>query len=72
MAVAAYESQGQISAVFPCFGVDTSDNSALQALREQWFNNITDLQNLFGDIVNANCHFFENASVTMQLLTKLV
>ena len=74
VAVTAYESQGGNSTVFPCFGVDPLDNAALQALREQWFNNVTDLQNEFRDIGNANCHSFENAiltyaSITMQLLT---
>ena len=63
VAVTAYESQGGNSTVFPCFGVDPLDKTALQALREQRFN-----------IGNANCHSFENAiltyaSITMQLLT---
>ena len=62
------------STLFSCFGVDPLDNAALQALREQQFNNVTDLQNEFEDIGNANCHSFENAiltyaSITMQLLT---
>ena len=74
VAVTAYESQGGNSTVFPCFGVDPLDKTALQALREQRFNNVTDLQNEFEDIGNANCHSFENAiltyaSITMQLLT---
>lgn len=64
VAVTAYESQGGNSTVFPCFGVDPLDNAALQALREQRFNNVTDLQNEFEDIGNANCHSFENAILT--------
>ena len=69
-AVTAYESQGGNLTVFPCFGVDPLDNAALQALREQRFNNVTDLQNVFGDIVNANFHSFENAILTYANITR--
>ena len=54
----------------PCFGVDPLDNAVLQALREQRFNNVTDLQNVFGDIVNANFHSFENAVLTYASITR--
>ena len=65
VAVTAYESRGESLTVFSCFGVDPlGDNAALQALRGQRFNDVTDLQNVFGDIVNASCHSFENAILT--------
>ena len=65
VAVTAYASQGGSVTVFPCFGVNPlGDDAARQALREQGFNDVTDLQIVFGDIVNANCHSFENAILT--------
>ena len=70
-AVTAYEFQGGSLTVFPSFGVDPlGDDAALQALREERFNNVTDLQNVFGYIVNANCHSFENAILTYANITR--
>ena len=70
-AVTAYKFQGGSLTVFPSFGVDPlGDVAALQALREERFNNVTDLQNVFGYIVNANCHSFENAILTYANITR--
>lgn len=73
-AVTAYENQGGTLTPFPSFGIDPlAENAKLKATREQRYSNETNVETLFGDIVNGNSTSFEQAiqryaNITIQLL----
>lgn len=73
-AVTAYDNLGGSLTVFPTFGIDPlAENAELQATREQRFSNETNVETIFGDLVNGNYISFEQAihryaNITIQLL----
>ena len=61
-AVTAYENLGGSLTAFPTFGIDPlAKNAELQATREQRFSHETNVDTIFGDLVNSNSTSFKQA-----------